>query len=87
MGYPPMMPMQQSYPGVAAAPPVVAVIEPEVAEPASASGMPVRLPNPDETGAKAAAPPAAAGTPAAKTEEKPSTTAADIIKQYMNRRG
>lgn len=89
MGYPPMMPMQPSYPGVAVAPAAVAVEEPEVAESASAAGMPVRLPNPEETGAKPATPPApaAAGAPAAKKEEKPSTTAADIIKQYMNRRG
>ena len=90
MGYPPqMMPMQQSYPGVAAvAAPVAAPVE--AAEPSpSSSQLAVRLPNPEETGVKAAPPPPApaAGAPAPKKEEKPSTSAADIIKQYMSRRG
>ncbi len=90
MGYPQMMPMQQGFPGAAVAAAPAAVAEPEVTEPAPAAAAPmaVRLPNPEETGVKAPAPaaPAPAGTPAPKKEEKPSTTAADIIKQYMNRR-
>ena len=85
MGYPQMMPMPQGgYPGMAAAVPVA---EPEP-EPASAATveLAVKLPNPEETGAKPITPPATAGAGGAKKEEKPSNTAADIIKQYMNRR-
>jgi predicted component of type VI protein secretion system len=82
MGYPQMMPMQQGYPGMAvAAPP-----EQEEAAPES-DDLAVKLPNPDDTGAKpAAAAPGSGGGAGAKKEEKPSNTAADIIKQYMNRR-
>ena len=84
MGYPQMMPMQQGYHSAAvAAPPPAAVTEAPELEAAESDIPAVRLPNPEETGAKPAAPPAAAG---AKKEEKPSTSAADIIKQYMNRR-
>jgi pSer/pThr/pTyr-binding forkhead associated (FHA) protein len=84
MGYPQMMPIQQGYPGMVAAAPV-AEPEPEP-EPTKPSGMDlsVKLPNPEETGAKVVTPPPTAG--GAKKEEKPSNTAADIIKQYMNRR-
>ena len=82
IGYPQMMPMQQGYPGIAAAAPV-AEPEPEPATPA-ANDLAVKLPNPEETGAKPITPPQTAG--GAKKEEKPSNTAADIIKQYMNRR-
>jgi len=47
----------------------------------------VKLPNPEETGAKPVTPPQSSGAAGgAKKEEKPSNTAADIIKQYMNRR-
>jgi hypothetical protein len=88
MGYPQMMPMQQGYPGVAVAPAAPAAPV-ESANPTPFGEMAVRLPNPEETGVKPAAPPAPAapGTngPANK-EEKPSTSAADIIKQYMSRR-
>ena len=80
MGYPQMMPMQPGYPGVAAAAPVA---EPEP-EPTATVDLAVKLPNPEETGAKVVAPPQNTG--GAKKEEKPSNTAADIIKQYMNRR-
>ncbi len=82
MGYPQMMPMPQGYPGMATAVPV-AEPEPEPEAPA-ALDLAVKLPNPEETGAKVVTPPQA-GT-GAKKEEKPSNTAADIIKQYMNRR-
>ncbi|WP_010588515.1 FHA domain-containing protein [Schlesneria paludicola] len=88
MGYPQMMPMQQGYPSAAAvAAPVAAPVEPEPAP--SSSQLAVRLPNPEETGVKPAAAPAPAAPGAAppKKEEKPSTSAADIIKQYMSRRG
>lgn len=84
MGYPQMMPQQQGYPGAAVAAPAVA----EPSSPTPATEMAVKLPDPAETGVKPAAPPApaAAGTGPAKKEEKPSTTAADIIKQYMSKR-
>lgn len=88
-GYPSMpgYPMQQMpYPGGFPAQP---------SQPAAASDssteIAVKLPPPDQTGVKAPAPvaPAASGDPAAgppKTEEKPSNTAADIIKSYMQKR-
>ena len=88
MGYPmgyPQMP-QQAYPGVAVTPPPAV---PEVPAAAPVEAMAVRLPDPAETGVKAVAvpPPAAPGAAGApKKEEKPSTTAADIIKSYMSRR-
>lgn len=81
MGYPQMMPMQQGYPVGAVA--ATGTTAPEPEEDTADELLAVRLPNPEETGAKPAAPPAA---PGAKREEKPSNTAADIIKQYMNRR-
>jgi pSer/pThr/pTyr-binding forkhead associated (FHA) protein len=91
-GYPAMpgYPMQQmpyatGYPAAPAAP------MPSPAAPAVAdAGMAVKLPPPESTGVKAATPPppaapdAAGGAP--KTEEKPSNTAADIIKSYMQRK-
>ena len=61
----------------------VAEPEPEPDAP-EAVDLAVRLPNPEETGVKVVTPPQTAG--GAKKEEKPSNTAADIIKQYMNRR-
>lgn len=82
LGYPQMMPMQQGYPGGAVAAPVEAEPEPAPA----AESLAVKLPDPSETGVKPVAPPAAPAA-GAKKEEKPSNTAADIIKQYMNRRG
>lgn len=84
-GYPAMpgYPAQMQYPpgyGAPAAPAAAPETEVEVA---------VKLPPPESTGVKAPAPapvvPAAAGE-APKTEEKPSTSAADIIKSYMQKR-
>ena len=85
MAYPPqMMPMQQGYPGMAVAAPAVEAPEEQVPEP---DVLAVKLPNPEETGAKpASALPGSGGGAGAKKEEKPSNPAADIIKQYMNRR-
>lgn len=89
-GYPGMQgyagyPQMQGYP-TQAAPEAVAT---ETADDkAAASALPVRLPPPESTGAREPVPvaaPAANATPA-KTEEKPSTSAADIIKSYMQRR-
>ncbi len=82
-GYPMGMP---SAPGYA----MPAPVEPEQA--AVATEAAVRLPPPESTGFKQAPPPVVAPAnpseagAAAKTEEKPSTSAADIIKQYMNKR-
>lgn len=81
-GYPMQMPYPAAYPAQAAPAPVPSSDSAEIA---------VRLPPPDQTGVKAPAPAAAptATDPAAgppKTEEKPSNTAADIIKNYMQRR-
>lgn len=88
MGYPQMMPMQQGYPTTAAVAPAPAPAEPEPEPAPSSSQLAVRLPNPEDTGVKPAAAPAPAAPGAApKKEEKPSTSAADIIKQYMSRRG
>jgi hypothetical protein len=84
MAYPQMMPMQPAYPGMATQP--VAAPEEEVAP--DPDVLAVKLPNPEETGAKPpSALPGSGGGAGAKKEEKPSNTAADIIKQYMNRRG
>lgn len=89
-GYPQPMPgypqgaLPPGYPVAAAAPPPAA--------PQAAGNVPaVRLPPPEETGVKEAPPPpppaaAAPGAPAAAQPEKPSQSAADIIKQYMQRR-
>lgn len=84
-GYPMQMqmPYAGAYPGQTA--PAPAAPAPDSAE------IAVRLPPPDQTGVKAPAPaPAPVATDAAagppKTEEKPSNTAADIIKNYMQRR-
>jgi predicted component of type VI protein secretion system len=82
MGYPQMMPGQQGYPTAA---PVVA----EPSSPTPSTEMAVKLPDPAETGVKPVAPPAPAApgaAGAAKKEEKPSNSAADIIKQYMSKR-
>lgn len=79
-GYPAAMPAYPQYPAQQA---------PQAAAPAD-GGIAVKLPPPESTGVKAPAPPppapadAAGGPP--KTEEKPSNTAADIIKNYMQRR-
>lgn len=83
MGYPQMMPMPQAYPGVAVAPPP-ATAAPAVPETPAADPLAVRLPKPEETGAKPVTPAAPAASGA--KPEMPSTSAADIIKQYMNRR-
>jgi len=83
MAYPQMMPMQQGYPGMAAPAPVEAQVEEEVQ---TTEVLAVKLPNPEETGAKLPTPPQGGTAGGAKKEEKPSNTAADIIKQYMNRR-
>ena len=83
MGYPMGMP---AAPGYA----MPAVVEPDPVPVVTEAA--VRLPPPESTGFKQAlapvvvpAGPSEAGT-APKTEEKPSTSAADIIKQYMNKR-
>ena len=82
MGYPQMMPMPQAFPGMTG---TVPLAEPEPEPAASATNeLAVKLPNPEETGAKPITPPQTGA--GAKKEEKPSHTAADIIKQYMNRR-
>lgn len=79
-GYPMGMPMAPGYAMPAPAPEPVAIAAPELAA--------VRLPSPESTGFKdapAPAAPAPGGAPAAPVE-KPSTTAADIIKNYMQKR-
>ena len=91
-GYPamPAYPMQMPY--AAGYPPQAAPQPAAPAEPV-ADSLAVKLPPPESTGVKAAAPPpapapsapdAAGGAP--KKEEKPSNTAADIIKSYMQKR-
>jgi predicted component of type VI protein secretion system len=87
-GYP--MPYGQPYsgqPGMAVAP----MPEPAASTAAAAEAIPVKLPDPESTGVKSPAPPAATTAPAAggtapAQPEKPSNSAADIIKQYMQRR-
>ena len=88
-GYPAMpgYPMQQMpYAGAYPAPAVQQAPPPA----ADAAAFAVKLPPPESTGVKAPAPaPATAPDPsgaAPKTEEKPSNTAADIIKSYMQKR-
>lgn len=83
-GYPMGMPAAQGYA-------MPAPVEPEAA--AVSTEAAVRLPPPESTGFKPAPPPApvapadpAAGGAPAQTTEMPSTSAADIIKQYMNKR-
>lgn len=94
-GYPqPMqMPMQQMpyggqmYPGMP--------VQPQQPAPAagggdSAAAMDVKLPPPEETGIKVPPPPAPVAPPVAGQAapvEKPSTAAADIIRQHLQRRG
>lgn len=95
MMYPPQVPYppQYGYPAMPYAP------YPQQAMPAAQPGSPapveedpigVRLPAPEETGVKAAAtaPPVGSDGGAAKGggQDKPSQKAADIIKQYMQRR-
>jgi hypothetical protein len=65
-----------------------AVAAPAAPEPVAAAATEVKLPPPEATGVKAPEQPAAGAAPAAPktTEEKPSNTAADIIKNYMQRR-
>jgi len=82
-GYPMGMPMAPSYPM-----PVPAAAEPVGAAAAAIADVAIRLPPPESTGFKDAPPPAApapGGAPAAPVE-KPSTSAADIIKNYMQKR-
>jgi predicted component of type VI protein secretion system len=88
MGYPQGMPYpqqqypQQMYPGAAPQQPTA---------PAQTSGeMEIKLPPPEETGIKAPPPPAPVAPPVegqAAPPEKPSTAAADIIRQHLQRRG
>ncbi len=94
-GYPPPgypgMPGYAGYPQMPGYPMPAAqeAVATEVAEDKpGASALPVRLPPPESTGAREPAPVAAPAATAApvKTEEKPSTSAADIIKSYMQRR-
>jgi predicted component of type VI protein secretion system len=88
---PPVMPGYALPPGYPAGPPAAPAAP---AQPA-AEALPVRLPNPSETGIKEAppAPPVQASTPSEGTAppkkegEKSANSAADIIKQYMQRRG
>ncbi|MCA8997122.1 MAG: FHA domain-containing protein [Planctomycetaceae bacterium] len=84
MGYPPQ-PVPGQYPQQA--PPQE---EPAPAEEKSSSRAEVRLPNPEETGVKEAAPPqASAGgeqTKEAKAKEEAPKMAEDIIQQYLKRR-
>lgn len=85
-GYPMQMPYA-GYPMTNAAP--VAAPATPAATPDSSSGIAVKLPPPEATGVKAPEPPpagTAAPTPTAGSEEKPSNSAADIIKNYMQRR-
>ena len=83
-GYPMGMPVAPGYAMPAPAEPEQAAVATEAA---------VKLPPPESTGFKHAPPPVAVApaNPAEAgavpiTEEKPSTSAADIIKQYMNKR-
>lgn len=85
--YPMAMPqMPTQFPSQQLPPAVPAAAPPEN----KTSEMPVRLPDPTSTGAKepqAAPAPAPGGqAPAGQTTEKPSESAADIIKSYMTRR-
>ncbi len=90
-GYPIGMPMQGGMPMPPGYPmpsgyPTPVSVEPVGAPPVSE--VAVRLPPPESTGFKDAPPPAApapGGAPAAPVE-KPSTSAADIIKNYMQKR-
>lgn len=93
MGYPQPMagyPAGYGYPQAPAAPAAPAVAEPlddRAAAAAAAEAIPMKLPPPESTGVKAPAPaPSPAAGAAASAEEKPSNSAADIIKQYMQRR-
>ena len=89
----PVYPNMAGYPMGMPAAPGYAMPVPAEPEPASVTAeAAVKLPPPESTGFKQApapvvvpASPSEAGT-APKTEEKPSTSAADIIKQYMNKR-
>lgn len=90
----PVYPNMAGYPMGLPAAPGYAMPAPAEPEPAAASSeAAVKLPPPESTGFKQAPPPvvAAPANPAEagaapKTEEKPSTSAADIIKQYMQKR-
>ncbi len=87
-GYPMGMPMQGGMPMAPSYPmPAPAAAEP-VSAAAALADVAIRLPPPESTGFKDAPPPAApapGGAPAAPVE-KPSTSAADIIKNYMQKR-
>ena len=89
----PVYPNMAGYPMGMPAAPGYAMPAPAEPEPATvATEAAVRLPPPESTGFKQVSPPVVAPTnpaeagAAPKTEEKPSTSAADIIKQYMNKR-
>lgn len=100
-GYPPQypaaygQPVYQNMPGYQMPMPGYPMpMAPVASEPAaapaaaSASVAAVKLPPPESTGVKEAPAPAASAAPGAapQTTEKPSTSAADIIKQYMQKR-
>lgn len=95
--YPPGygQPMYQNMPGYqmpmpAVGYPVPAAPVPSPAEPATQAAAAVKLPPPESTGFKEAPAPVAPSNPPAggspQSAEKPSTSAADIIKQYMQKR-
>lgn len=93
MGYP-QMPGQMPgmYPQQMSMPPVQAPVA-ESTPAATKDAVPIKLPNPEETGAKVAPPPppAAAGDAPAKTKEAAAKEeapkmAGDIIQQYLKRR-
>ncbi len=89
-GYPMQQPMQTPVPALAPAAPAPVVEEPPTVDPSSAAATApeVHLPNPSETGAKPPepAPPAANGEQSKSSEGAVRDTAADIIKQYTQRR-
>ena len=89
-GYPMAMPGMPTAPMTPQYPTAAPAAEPASAAPSGSAvaELPVRLPDPVTTGVKAPPPPAGAptgGAAPAKTEN-PSSSAADIIKQYMQRR-
>jgi predicted component of type VI protein secretion system len=86
-GYPQPGYPQQGYPGGYPAPAGGGVAAPAAGD--SSGEMPAKLPDPESTGVREPAPvaaaPAGGNAPAGKVE-MPSNSAADIIKQYMQRR-
>ena len=75
---------QQGVPGGVETPPQQTPQDPS--DTMSADGLALRLPDPTDTGAKPPEPKKAEEGDKGSEEEKPSNSAADIIKQYMNRR-